>query len=86
VLVLGGYYYYYYGGGGGVCAGSVNVSQESSNQGMFDVGTGVEFRFSSYSRFKLFVEGRYERFYTPKSNLPPGYNAALVPVMIGVRW
>ncbi len=89
VIVPCGYGYGYgfgYGYGYGGCSGSVNVAHESSNQGMFDAGTGVEFRFSSYSRFKLFVEGRYERFYTPKSNLPPGYNAALVPVTIGVRW
>ncbi len=86
VVVPCGYGGYGYGYGYGGCSGSVNVAHESSNQGMFDVGTGVEFRFSPYSRFKLFVEGRYERFYTPKSNLPPGYNAALVPVMIGVRW
>ena len=86
VLVPCGYGYGYGYGYGGACTGSVNVSHESSNQGMYDFGTGVEFRFSPYSRFKLFVEGRYEKFYTPKSNLPPGYNATLVPVMIGVRW
>jgi opacity protein-like surface antigen len=88
VLVPCGYGYGYgFGYGyGGACSGSVNVAQESSNQGMFDVGTGAEFRFSPYSRFKLFLEARYEKFYTPKRSLPPGYDATLVPVMIGIRW
>lgn len=80
-----GYGYGYYGGYGG-CAGSVTVSHSSSNQGMWDAGTGVEFRFSPYNRTKLFLEARYYNIYTPKSSLPPGYDATIVPVTIGIRW
>lgn len=80
-----GYGYGYGYGFGGVCAGSVTVSQHSSNQATLNIGTGGEFRFSPYHRYKLFVEARYVKMFTP-SGLPPGPNAMLVPVTIGVRW
>jgi opacity protein-like surface antigen len=79
-------YGYGFGYGYGACAGSVTVSHHSSNQGMLDAGTGVEFRFSPYNRTKLFLEARYQKYYTPKSSLPPGYDATLIPVTVGIRW
>lgn len=87
VLVPCGYGYGFgYGYGyGGACAGSVTVSHASSNQATMNIGGGGEFRFSPYSRYKLFVEARYLKVFTP-NNLPPGKNAGLVPVTIGIRW
>jgi len=88
VIVPCGYGYGYgfgYGYGGG-CAGNVTVSHRSSNQAELNIGAGGEFRFSPYSRFKLFVEARYLKVMTPKTNLPPGYNATFVPATIGIRW
>ena len=75
-----------YGGFGGPCVGSVNVNQESSNQGSLNIGTGLEWRFSPYTRYKFFVEGRYLKTYTPNHVLPPGYYASFVPVTLGIRW
>jgi opacity protein-like surface antigen len=88
VLVPCGYGYGYgYGFGyGGACAGNVTVSHHSSNQAALDLGGGAEFRFSPYSRYKLFIEARYLKAMTPKSNLPPGYDASVVPATIGIRW
>jgi hypothetical protein len=88
VLVPCGYGYGYgfgYGYGGG-CVGNVTVSHHSSNQAELNIGAGGEFRFSPYSRFKLFVEARYLKVMTPKNSLPPGQNATFVPATIGIRW
>jgi hypothetical protein len=90
VIVPCGYGYGYgygfgYGYGGG-CVGNVTVSHHSSNQATMNIGAGGEFRFSPYSRFKLFVEARYLKVMTPKNSLPPGYNASFVPMTIGIRW
>ncbi|MHB8303113.1 MAG: hypothetical protein ACYDC6_09810 [Acidobacteriaceae bacterium] len=85
VAVPCGYGYGYGYGYGGVCVGNVTVSHHSSNQASMNVGAGAEFRFSAYSRFKLFTEARYLKVFTPQG-LPPGYDATFVPVTIGIRW
>ena len=81
-----GYSGFGYSGFGGPCVGSVNVSHESSNQGELNVGTGLEWRLSPYERYKIFLEARYLKTYTPNHALPPGYYAQFVPVTIGIRW
>ncbi|MEO6966157.1 MAG: hypothetical protein ABI076_09735 [Acidobacteriaceae bacterium] len=96
VLVPCGYYYGYgygYGGGGygygygGGCVGNVTVAHTSSNQGNFDIGLGAEWHLSPYSRGKFFLEARYERLFTPdRGPLPPGPDAAYIPVTAGFRW
>lgn len=86
----GGYGYGYgyggYGGYGGVCGGSVTVAHYSSNQGSLNAGSGVEFRFSPYERYKLFLEGRYVKVYNQRKGVPPGYYASYLPITIGLRW
>lgn len=87
VVVPCGYGYGYYGYGYGGCSGNVTVAHTSVNQGNLDIGGGAEFRLSPYHRYKLFVEARYEKLYSPnRGALPPGYHAGLVPVTLGVRW
>ena len=86
-----------YSGFGGSCVGNVNVSHESSNQGALNVGTGLEWRLSPYERYKIFLEARYLKTYSPQRSilppgqttpviLPPGYYAQFFPVTLGLRW
>lgn len=75
-------YYFFYGG----CVGDVTVAQTSTNQGNVDIGVGAEWRVSPYDRGKLFLEARYLKLFSPQSALPPGQDAALVPVTVGYRW
>ncbi len=83
-VVVGCGYYYYYGGG---CVGNVTVAHTSTNQGNLDIGVGGEWRFSPYQREKLFLEARYEKLFSPdRGILPPGQNAMLIPVTVGIRW
>ncbi len=84
VYVPCGYYYYYYYGGG--CSGSVTVAHTSTNQGNIDIGLGAEWRISPYERGKIFLEARYQKLFSPKSVLPPGQDANLIPVTVGYRW
>ncbi len=74
--------WYFYGG----CVGDVTVAQTSTNQGNVDIGVGGEWRVSPYDRGKIFLEARYQKLFSPKSALPPGQDAAFVPVTLGYRW
>jgi len=76
---------YGYGYGYG-CTGDVTVARTSSNQANVDIGIGGEWRVSPYERGSIFVEARYLKLFSPNNGLPPGYNAALVPVTVGYRW
>ncbi|HVC91752.1 MAG TPA: hypothetical protein VND66_14140 [Acidobacteriaceae bacterium] len=79
-----GYYYAgYYGVG---CTGTITIAHTSTNQANLDIGIGGEWHLSPYAREKLFLEARYERLLSPNTGLPPGYNANLIPVTIGIRW
>jgi hypothetical protein len=81
------YYGYYYGFGyPGACTGNVTVYHTSTNQGNWDIGGGAEWHVSPYERGKIFLEARYEKYLTPNRGLPPGRNAAIVPVTLGYRW
>ncbi len=80
------FYCYGYYFGGYPCSGSVTVAHTSSNQANWDVGVGGEWSLSQYEREKIFLEARYEKLFTPDNGLPPGYNAALIPITFGVRW
>jgi hypothetical protein len=82
IAVPCGYYYYYYGG----CSGSITVAHTSTNQGNVDIGVGAEWRVSPYDRGKIFLEARYQKLFSPQSVLPPGHDAALIPVTLGYRW
>lgn len=64
---------------------NVVVYHFSSNQPMVDLGTGLTFRFSPYSRTKLFLDARFVKLYTTAAQIP-GHNAQLLPVTIGLRW
>lgn len=78
---------YYYGGYYGVgCVGTITIARTSTNQANLDIGLGGEWKLSPYEREKLFLEARYERLMSPHTGLPPGYNANLIPVTIGIRW
>jgi hypothetical protein len=68
-----------------VCSGKFSGSSYSSNQPMYDFGLGGDVRLFPTHREILFVETRYVRTSTPAGQLP-GPNAALVPIVIGVRW
>lgn len=89
VAVPCGYYYGFgfgYGYGYG-CVGNITVARTSSNQGNIDIGMGAEWLISPYQRGKLFIEARYVRLFTPdRGPLPPGPDAAYVPVTFGYRW
>jgi hypothetical protein len=76
---------YYFGGY--PCSGDVTVAQTSTNQGTLDIGLGGEWRLSPYERGKLFLEARYVKLFSPnRGTIPPGPDAALVPVTVGFRW
>lgn len=79
-------YGYGFGYGYGGCVGNITVAHTSSNQANFDIGVGGEWRLSPYERGKIFLEARYVKLFTPNNGLPPGYNAALIPVTVGFRW
>lgn len=81
-------YVYYYGPFGypAACSGNVTVAHTSTNQGNWDIGGGAEWQLSPYRRGKIFLEARYEKYLTPNNGLPPGPNAALIPVTLGYRW
>jgi hypothetical protein len=65
---------------------NVFAARISTNQGNLDIGIGGEWSLARYEREKLFLEARYERLLSPDTGLPPGYNANLIPVDIGIRW
>lgn len=68
-----------------ICAGKASGSSFSSNQPMYDFGLGGDARMFPNRREVLFIETRYVRMMTPAGQLP-GANAALVPIVIGLRW
>ncbi len=80
------FYCYDYFGYPYPCSGNVTVASTSTNQANMDIGAGAEFGFSRYDRGKLFIEARYQKLFSPKTGLPPGYNANLIPVTLGLRW
>jgi hypothetical protein len=78
-------YGYGYGYGGG-CTGSVTVAHTSTNQANVDIGMGAEWRVSPYERGNIFLEARYLKLFSPRSILPPGQDATLIPITFGYRW
>lgn len=66
----------------------VVAASESSNQPMFNVGTGATLRFHEDGRWRLFLETRYVKMFTPTGQFP-GFGSAnteLVPITLGARF
>lgn len=66
---------------------NVVVAHYSRNQAMVDLGGGLTFRFSPYNRTRLFVDTRFDRYFTgTKLQLPGKSDLYLIPVTFGIRW
>ena len=68
---------------------NVPVAHYSSNQGGLNIGGGATWKaFGEDSNGKLFVEARYVRVNSPKTNVfgTPDGVLGFVPITFGFRW
>lgn len=85
-------YYSYFGCIPGVV--SQTVAHFSNNAFGLNFGTGVTYKFSEYSHFKVFAEARYtwvdnqqsKNSTSPSGYAPTNYRTEYIPVTFGVRW